>query len=336
MRKIILSRTDSIGDVVLTLPMAGVLKELLPESHIIILGRDYTRDVAECSVHIDEFISWDDISKLKNDREKMTVIKNTGADTIIHVFPDREIVRLAKKAGIGIRIGTTGRIFHYLTCNRLVRFSRRRSNLHEAQLNMKLLRPLGMNKELSLQEIVRYYGLENKPALPEEFKTLTDPDRINLILHPKSKGSAREWGLENFRRLTELLDKNRYKIFITGTESEGELIRPYFKFDEEYCLDLTGKMSLQQLIAFIDHTDSLVAASTGPLHIAAALGKVAVGIYPPIRPMHPGRWAPMGVKASYLVLNKECDECRSGGICRCMLDIKPAEVIQKLEVYFGT
>ncbi len=61
MQKIILSRTDSIGDVILTLPMAGILKEMLTDCYIIFLGRDYTRDVVSLSIHIDEFISWDDI-----------------------------------------------------------------------------------------------------------------------------------------------------------------------------------------------------------------------------------------------------------------------------------
>jgi ADP-heptose:LPS heptosyltransferase len=94
-------------------------------------------------------------------------------------------------------------------------------------------------------------------------------------------------------------------------------------------------MSLNQLIAFIDYSDALVAASTGPLHIAAALGKVAIGIYPPIKPMHPGRWAPVGKKATYLVLDKNCSDCKNEGLCHCMSEIKPHQVKQILEDHFG-
>lgn len=335
MRKIILSRTDSIGDVVLTLPVAGILKEMFPDCHIIFLGKDYTRDVVALSDHVDEFISWDDILNLNDTRQQIERLAKIEADTIIHVFPNKEIARLSKKAGIQNRIGTTGRMYHYFTCNQLVRFSRKRSDLHEAQLNMKLLRPLGWNKKLKLTEIVPYYGFNNKSELSKEFVSLTDPERINLILHPKSKGSAREWGLANFEKLIHLLDKSRYKLFVTGTEAEGQQVREQFSFEKDYCVDLTGKMSLEQLIAFIARADALVAASTGPLHIAAAMGKVAIGIYPPIKPMHPGRWAPLGEKAGYLVLEKNCHDCRHGGVCQCMLDIKPEEVIQKLEVNFG-
>ena len=335
MKRILLSRTDSIGDVILTLPVAGVLKEMFPGCRIIFLGRDYTRDIVALSAHVDEFISWDAVSKMDGAEDKTAFLKNTGADTILHIFPDKDIARLSKKAGIQTRIGTTGRFYHYLYCNKLVKFSRKRSTLHEAQLNLKLLRPLGWSKELKPEEIIPYYGLDNIPVLNEEFAALPDPGKINLTLHPKSKGSAREWGLANFDQLVKALDKSKYKLFVTGTKEEGRSVREYLSFDDVHCIDLTGKMSLEQLIAFIARTDSLVAASTGPLHIAAALGKVAIGIYPPIKPMHPGRWAPLGIKANYLVLPNKCNDCRHGGTCQCMLDIKPLNIIQKLEEYFG-
>lgn len=334
MQKIIISRTDSIGDVMLTLPMAGVLKEMFPFCHIIFLGRDYTREIVSLSVHVDEFISWDDISKLKNRNEQTLILQKTGAETIIHVFPKKEIAKLAKKAKIKSRIGTIGRLYHYWTCNILVKLSRQRSNLHEAQLNLKLIKPLGWYKELSLSEIETFYGLNKKPILKKELKSFIDLERINLILHPKSKGSAREWGLSNFQQLIDMLDKTKYKIFITGTEEEGREFRKNLSFNHDR-IDLSGKMNLGQLIAFIDQTDALIAASTGPLHIAAALGKVAIGIYPPIKPMDPGRWAPVGAKADFLVVEKDCSDCRNGSTCYCITDIKPHEVKLILEDKFG-
>lgn len=334
MQKVIISRTDSIGDVILTLPMAGKLKEMLSGCFVIFLGRDYTRDIVSLSEHVDEFISWDDIVKLKSKKDSVSVLRKTEADTIIHVFPRKEIAYLAKRAGIQDRIGTSGRLYHHFTCNILVKFSRKRSDLHEAQLNFKLLKPLGWNKPIRLKEIEKYYGLSNKSVLSEEFSSLIDPSKVNLILHPKSKGSAREWGLSNFQQLVDMLNKSKYKVFITGTEDEGELVRKQISFNHG-CVDLCGKMNLGQLIAFISETDGLIAASTGPLHIAAALGKRVIGIFPPIKPMHPGRWAPVGPNATHLVLNKDCADCRKEGICQCMKEIQPQKVKQVLDGYFG-
>ncbi|MFC7667381.1 glycosyltransferase family 9 protein [Hymenobacter humi] len=74
--------------------------------------------------------------------------------------------------------------------------------------------------------------------------------------------------------------------------------------------------------------DGLVAGSTGPLHLAAALGRHALGLYPPIRPMHPGRWAPLGPRAGFMVFDKpSCEDCRTEpAACRCIRAIEPVAV----------
>ena len=46
---------------------------------------------------------------------------------------------------------------------------------------------------------------------------------------------------------------------------------------------------------------SVVAPSTGVLHLAAALGVPAIGIYSPLKVEHPRRWAPRGPRATFLV-----------------------------------
>lgn len=327
--RIILSRTDSIGDVMLTLPVAGLLKQINPQSELYFLGKTYTKDVVETSEYIDHFLDWDQIQK-RSAEEQIQKFRNTRADTIIHVFPNKEIARLAKKAGIPKRIGTTGRLFHYVSCNKLVPLSRRRSELHEAQLNIKLANSLTGAIHPSLNEIAGLYGFSKVMPLNENDRNRLSKEKFNLILHPKSKGSAREWGLQNFAKLIEILPKDQFEIFITGTKEEGDLVRTDILDPFPYIVDLTGKFSLQELISFIAEADGLVSASTGPLHMAAALGKLALGIYPPIRPMHPGRWAPIGKHATYLVADKECSDCRKSTQCECMLGISPVLVKQKL------
>ncbi|MBV2247210.1 MAG: glycosyltransferase family 9 protein [Lentimicrobium sp.] len=328
---LLISRTDSIGDVVLTLPMLGVIKQWNPGIRIVFLGQGYTRPVAEACTYIDDFIDWKQMASQPFE-EQLQQFKAIGADAIIHVFPRQEIARLAFRAKIPLRIGTSGRIYHLRTCNRLVVMSRKRSHLHEMQLNLKLARHFIPHKPYPLSELTRFYGLNKLSALPAAYADLLCSEKFNLILHPKSKGSAREWGISNFEALTRLLSAEKYRIFITGTAHEGQMLNEasFFARTTEV-VDLTGKLSLNDLIAFIAAADGLIAASTGPLHLSAALGRVTLGIYPPIKPMHPGRWAPLGEKADFLVANKHCNKCRQGGQCSCMIDISPQQVKEKLE-----
>lgn len=326
---IIISRTDSIGDVVLTLPMAGILKQFIPDCKIIFLGRNYTKDVIALSEHIDEFISYDDILKI-NKRAQLEAFKKLNATHIIHVFPVKQISYLAKRVGIENRIGTTNRLWHWFTCNVKISLSRKNSELHEAQLNTKLLAPFGITKIFSTEELASFYGFTKIPEVEKSFENIIDHSKKRVILHPKSKGSAREWGLENFSDFINELNKTKYQIFISGTAQDGEFLKDLIAKHPE-AIDLTGKLSLQQFIAFINRCDVLIAASTGPLHIAAALGKKAIGLYAPMRPIHPGRWKPIGKKADFLTLTKDCSDCRNRMECHCIREIKTIEVIKLIE-----
>ena len=318
---IIISRTDSIGDVVLTLPVATVLKRHFPEIKIGFLGKAYTRPVIEACSSVDKFI---DVNDFMN--KPVTVCGEKPA-AILHVLPNAAIAKRAKKLKIALRIGTTNRIYHWLTCNKLVKLSRKNSSLHEAQLNLKLLQPFGISHDFSLQEAGQLFAFDNIQPLPQQFASLIDKNKYNLILHPKSQGSGREWGLENFIKLIGSLNKSHYRIFVSGTQKEREHLQPIFDAAADSVTDITGLFDLNQFISFIDQCDGIVANSTGPLHIAAALGKDAVGIYPPIRPMHPGRWAPLGPKAKVFVLDKYCTDCKNNNAaCRCIISILPAQI----------
>jgi len=308
--------------------MAGLIKKHFPKSTIVFLGRNYTKDVIALSEHVDEFINYDDLEKLSSE-ERIAELKKINADVFVHVFPKKEIAQLAKSAGIPLRVGTKNRIYHWLTCKKLINLSRKNSDLHESQLNFKLLSFLNIETSVSLSAVSDYYGFTKVPTLNSDHAQLIDPNRFNVILHPKSKGSAREWGIDNFEKLIELLPKEKFKIFISGTEQEGKLMPELLK--NKNIIDLTGKLSLQQYIAFINATNGLVAASTGPLHIAAALNKKAIGLFVPKRPMHPGRWMPIGKNATYVVFDKDCVDCKNGKDCNCIIKINPKQIVDLLE-----
>lgn len=295
--RILISRTDSIGDVMLTLPMAGYLKLKHPNSEIVFIGKTYTEPVVNCSKNVDSFLNWDKLKELA-EHDLVAALKSLNADVIYFALPNRQLAKACKSAGINARVGVSRRWFHWLYCNQRPSFSRRKSNLHEAQLNLKLIKELTQSEPISKEEIISFYGFK-APDLSNN-KVVIKSDCKKVILHAKSQGSAVEWGLENFNSLAKSLASKNVAIFFTGTEGEGELIRKEVNFSGNV-FDLTGKMSLNELIAFIAECDVLVAASTGPLHIAAALGVGALGLYSSKRPIHPGRWAPIGKKANYLV-----------------------------------
>jgi ADP-heptose:LPS heptosyltransferase len=101
-------------------------------------------------------------------------------------------------------------------------------------------------------------------------------------------------------------------------------------FEDPRVVNMTGQLNLEEMISFVGHADGLLACSTGVLHLAAALGKYALGIYAPIKPIHPGRWKPIGPFATYLVRNKDCRKCGKDPYCECIRSITVDQVKNKL------
>ena len=291
MKTILLSRTDRIGDVILTLPMAGMIKKHFPEYKVLFLCRKYTREVVSRCAAIDAVFIWEDV--------KRGEVSLPLVDYFIHVLPDREIACFARSGRARHRIGTSHRLYHWLTCNRLVNFSRKRSDLHESQLNMKLLLPLGVSEIPSLSEmhqLIRWERTNN--GNPSGLLS----HKFNLILHIKSMGSAKEWPPGHFLRLARELPQELFHIYVTGTSAEGDMIRKEIPemLSLSHVTDLTGKYDLIGFISFIEQCDGLLACSTGPLHIASVAGLKTLGLYPAKRPMHADRWAPIGAFAQAL------------------------------------
>jgi len=303
-KHILIARTDSIGDVMLTLPVCGVIKKFYPEYRITFLGKNYTRDIILACRYVDHFLNADELFAL-GEKEQIQLLQQGKYDVVIHVFPTKEVTSICKKAAIPLRVATTNRLFTWFTCNKKIHFSRKKSNLHESQLNMKLLRGIGIDFIPTLAEMHHYYGFSADRILVEKFKSERSFGKTRVLLHPLSKGSAINWSLANFRKLIDLLPSDQFEVVITGTAAEGEQVKKAWGAIPEGAIDATGKYSLKELIAFISAGDALVAASTGPLHIAAASGIYALGLYSNKRPIHPGRWRPIGPHALVVTATNE-------------------------------
>jgi len=323
--RIIISRTDSIGDVILTLPLCVWLKKQFPQSELVFLGRSYTKDIITCFDVVDTFLNFDDFSSLPTS-ERIARLK---ADCIIHVFPNREIAALSKKAKIPMRIGTAHRIFHLLTCNYRLNFSRKQSLLHEAQLNFELLKPLGLNETPIFDSMFQSLNHFNIPtvSLPTEFSGIDFSNTI--ILHPKSQGSALEWPLEKYIELAQVLVQQKKTVIFTGTENEGKEFSAILPVHPQI-IDSSGKLNLKQLILLISSCEALLACSTGPYHIAGISGIKAIGLFSPRKPIHPGRWKALGDKSVALVFDSSCSNCRKGKACSCIENISVQSVLSAI------
>lgn len=319
--RVLICRTDNIGDVVLTLPLAAYIKQHHPGAVVDFLVRAYAAPVVRQCAFVDEVLAVEDHPGAQQ------MFAARGYDTVIFAFPNRHLAKAAQRARVAQRVGTSHRLFHWLSCNRLAHFSRAKSALHEAQLNFFLLRPLGMAQRIpELAEIVPMYGM-TIPQLPQ-VEALRAAAPCNVVLHPKSNGNGREWPLARYTELARLLQDQGVTLWITGSEAEGELIAREAPalLALPHVRNLCGRFDLHGLTALIGAADGLVASGTGPLHVAAALGIPVLGLFPPVKPVDAARWGALGAQARSLTAPQACATCTGAAQCSCMDSITAAAV----------
>ncbi|HVT35578.1 MAG TPA: glycosyltransferase family 9 protein [Nevskiaceae bacterium] len=322
----------NIGDVVACLPLAGLIKRHYPGSRIVFVGRCYAEAVALACVHIDEFL---DAQACLHDPQ---VLARAKLDVLINPFPHREIAQAAYQARVPVRVGNLRRGAYARWCNRFVFYGRRGTGLHEAQLNLRDLRAMGIRDNVDLPGLAALMGLTRLAPLEAQHRALLDPARFNLLLHPRSNGNSREWPLAHYLALIQQLPP-RFKVFLTGTEADAQTIEQNFPqlLRAPGVTPLFGRFTLPQFISFIAAADGMVAASTGPLHLAAALGRHALGIYPSRAGLNAKRWGPVGPRAQVAQLapacpyaGKSCKRVGDGLACACTEAVTPASVLATL------
>ena len=294
LQKILISRTDAIGDVSLTLPVCVALKQQFPEAELVYLCRKYTAPVVACFEPIDDMLVYEELEALSNDER---ALKLEGFSAVLHLFPNKIVANWCKQARIPLRVGTAHRLHHWWTCNLLPWFSRKRSDLHEAQLNFYLAKAIGYPNIPNWIEIKQTNAFRVEDSLPAEFQS-HDFSKV-ILLHPKSNGSGVEYPIEKYAELSLLLVEKGFEVFFTGTEKEGQLFRNQIPKNSKI-KDVTGLWDLKTFIAIISKSKALIACSTGPYHLAGLCQIQAIGLFTNTRPIHPGRWAALGMQSKAL------------------------------------
>lgn len=329
--KVLMSKSNQIGDMVLALPLVSLLKRHHPDWSVWCLGKPFTEAVVAAYADVDGFVDYTALMALPA-ADQVASLREHQFDAILHVTPNQQLATLAKRAKIKWRIGTRNRWYHWLTCNRLISLSRKASPLHEAQLDCHFLRAFDLPHTYSLTELAasyRYKAVSLTPAAA----TWIDPTRFNLVIHPLTRGRHIEWTLPNYRALLARLPAEQVNVVVTGHGDDVAILtRELQSFAAEFpaVRFSQGQLTVADLVSVIHHADGLIASSTGPVHLAASAGIRTLGLYAPIKPFDAARWGPVGRHASTLAAPNPCSDCRDLSPCRCAATLAVEAVYQRV------
>ena len=329
-RRFLIVRTDRIGDVILTLPMARALKLRRPDAHVAVLIRSYTAELARADRNVDEIIALD--GGRPSWTGTIARLREAKFDVVFHTHPMARLAFITLLAGIPVRVGTGFRWYSFLF-NRRVYEHRKDAARHELEYNLNLLGavgcefdPAGLRPEIDTGSVpaARVDDVLAGAGVPAG-------NRL-IILHPGSGASARDWHWRKFASLAEkLAAREGFAVLITGGRGEEPLVEELRSACRGTTYAVVGTTGLLEYAALARRAAVFVANSTGPLHIAAAVGTPVVGLYPRIRPQSAARWGPYTdrkVIISPRDVPEKCALCRGGPgePCECMERIPVDEV----------
>lgn len=290
-KNIVISRTDKIGDLVLSIPAISAVRKMYPEAKIYVLVRNYNAPIVSCLSFIDEVIIYDNYTL----KELSSYLRSKKIDTFISLYSDFRIGLLSFLSGAVVRSGPLSKIHSWFFYNRGIKQRRSLSIKNEAEYNLDLVRNLDSklydSTEFTWEKIC--YKDENRLEA-EDFLKLNKINKPFILIHPFSGGSAKNYTLEQYMDLIDELYKLMGDIDIVISSSIYDRDKVSYIKERNSKVFIYESKTLLDLTALIDKCEVYVGGSTGPSHIAGSLGKKCVCIYPVKASMSPVRWGLYG------------------------------------------
>jgi ADP-heptose:LPS heptosyltransferase len=219
-------------------------------------------------------------------------------------------------ARIPIRRGVASKWYSWVFFNQAIRQKRSLAEKSEAQYNIDLLQI----KNRPLEEPIKPVRI-----LPNEIRVQEWKQKIGesfVLIHPGMAGSARNWPALNYKKLAEILLKNKMKVVVSGSKGDLNFIHSTNLLNTPGVISIVERTPPEDLLAVISLASVVVAPSTGVAHLGASLNKKVIGIYSPVRVQRPQRWGPLGDKARTFIPDLKGELCPGQTSClgaRCKL-----------------
>jgi heptosyltransferase-1 len=145
---------------------------------------------------------------------------------------------------------------------------------------------------------------------PVDFTPFADGDfpelRGKIVLLPGAGRPEKMWPVERFRELAGRLGDRAVAVWGPSEEELAKAIG---------CA-VAPKTSLRELASILQHSQLVIGADTGPLHLADALGTRVIGLYGPTNPQRNGPFGQLDRCVSTFESSKRMDAIEVSDVMR--------------------
>lgn len=309
-KKILVIKLRQLGDVLLTGPVFGALREGVPDAQIDAYIYSEGFDLLRGHPGVDGLVGYDRAWKglglwgrLGKEWGLWRGIRAEGYDMVINLTEGDRGAMIAWASGAKIRVGfeskgRLGRVYTHVVkhCPGL---------RHMVERNLDAVRRIGIFPEMDAREL--FLGVSE--GAREWVRSRVGGEFV--LIHPTSRWRFKCWPVKKMREMVgELLRRGKRVVFSSGPdgierEMVGEIVRGLD------VVNLSGEIGLGELGALIEGCEFLVCVDSLPFHMANALKKRVVGIFGPTSDVTWGPWRNKGARV--VAQNYSCRPCYQDG-----------------------
>jgi len=339
--RILIIRTDRIGDVVLSTPVIRNLRRAYPQGYLGMMVRPEHRELVEGNPDLNAVVLYD-----KDGEEKGWLgtlrfarkLREHRFDTAVILHSTNRVILVSWLAGIRRRAGYARRMGWLLTHK--IPYIKKEGNRHELEYNLELLRLIGPSTSSGQVLVDRTLFVPTTPAQEEKAAAFLRSHGLEgsaplAVLHPGASCPSKRWPARHFAAVGDELARRGMKVVVLtgpGEEAHGQAVMAGMKQRPAAVL---GTMSLGETACLLKRARCLVSNDSGPVHLGTAVGTPVVSIFGRWGGgLSPARWGPTGPRSVALHHDIGCRPCLAHDCTigfACLETVTEEEVLAAVE-----
>jgi heptosyltransferase-1 len=340
-KRILIVKPSSFGDIVHALPALRLLRRRFPEAHISWLVKRQWAELLQCVEGLDTI--WAVEPTVRGWLSQIVPLRRARFDAVVDLQGLLRSAATGRLAGCPIRVGFAdgreGAPFFYTH-----RIEAPDTTMHAIDRYLMVAGALGSSEgPPAMGDGAWEFGLRVEPADRDAIAAVLNgrgvaSDAAWIAVHASARWPTKRWPPESFSTALDVLQKDVGRVVFVGGPDEVEDSRAIIERMTTVPADLTGKTSLRLLVALLQSAAVVISGDSGPMHLAAAVGTPVVALFGPSSAAYSG---PRGPSHRILESKIPCSPCFSV-VCRntiqleCLHRITPQAVIDAVRDILNT
>jgi lipopolysaccharide heptosyltransferase II len=314
--KILVVRTSSLGDILMTTPLVRGLKNLFPQCQVDYLVGARYRELLAFNPYIDNLISLPDNAGMNQTWSEAARLSTNEYDVVVDLHGSLRSRLIRARVRVPVTL-----TFRKYRLQRAVLIVTKRSYYPDdrsmAQRMLDSVRQLGVDDDGNGLDLFLDPAAEESVGKLAELELPADQSHL-IAFAPGARHNTKQWLIEHWSELGKMITANASAAIIVLGGSEDKKIGDEIIADiPGRAFNLAGRLSLMKSAAMISRCHSVITNDSGIMHMAAARQVPVVAIFGPT--VRAFGFAPFRVHSRVVEQSLPCRPCSTKGSAKCPL-----------------